>query len=270
MHGLGNSYVLFSDLDGKIGEEFGYSRLAKAISNKNYGIGSDGILVAQKEENLHVMRIFNPDGSEAEMCGNGVRMFSRFLYDEGRAKREIMVKTLAGTIETKINLEDDEFVSVTSNMGKGRILGSEKIEINDLFFEGTKVSVGNPHFVIFKDSASEEMAKKYGPIIEYHEVFQPNRTNIEFARIVNEALIDLHVWERGAGYTLACGTGASATAFAAERRGLVNRNLKVRLPGGDLEMFVREDDAVFMTGPAQYIFNGHIIDLERMLANFSS
>jgi len=219
MNGCGNTYGIIEDLDGKLEDQLvGYSRLAKAVSDKVYGVWSDGILVVQNgEKTKYRMRVFNPDGSEAEMCGNGIRMFARYLYDKKMTKeKEFPVETYDGSIVVvpRLNLRKGKFESVTVDMGKGQISERNKpIDVLGANFLGHCISVGNPHYVTFHEEASEQMAKKYGPSIENHPDFQPERTNVEFAKIVFPNWIDLFVWERGAGFTQACGTGASVDLY---------------------------------------------------------
>lgn len=281
MHGLGNSYVIVPDLDKKIEERYSLSLLARALSDKNYGVGSDGLLVHQEDQSQNVMRVFNPDGSEAEMCGNGIRMFARYLYESKYAPKNMSVKTLAGIVEPEVILKKGKFESVKVNMGRGKILGEEELHFGEYDFYGTKVSVGNPHYVVFKHETpgryhgitsssfvSEEAVRDFGPRIENHPNFQPSKTNVEFAEIWGRDKIKLLVWERGAGYTKACGTGACATAFAARKSGKINKNVNVNMLGGNLKISVKSDDTIFMTGPAEYIFKGQIVDIEEMLAHF--
>lgn len=273
MHGLGNSYVIVRDLDKALERKPGYKNLAIALSDKSYGVGSDGILVVQlgvKTE--YRMRIFNPDGSEAEMCGNGIRMFAKNLYDEGLVKEtQFSVETYDGSrvVVPKLNIRNSEVESVTVDMGKGEIKERDKtIKLPQRDFYGTSVSVGNPHYVIFDSLATEEITKQYGQLIENHHDFQPNRTNVEFARVKNPSHIDLFVWERGAGFTKACGTGACATAFAGYKKRINERDVKIWLPGGALFISVMNDDTIKMNGPAEYIFKGKIIDLDQLLSHF--
>ncbi len=264
MHGIGNSYILIEDFERRLKQK--YPAIAKVLSDKSFGIGSDGILVANKGKIAEYwMRIFNPDGSEAEMCGNGIRMFARRLYDKKLIKREsgIEVGGSRGGRIVKPKINPDK--TVTVDMGKGEMLGRKELVVNGMKFSGTKVSVGNPHFVIFSRSESEakKNAEKYGSAIENHKAF-PDRTNVEFAFPKNKNEIVMHVWERGAGLTLACGTGACAAAFAAFREGRTGNKLNVNLPGGRLAIEIKNDGSILMTGPAEYIFTG-TVDLDKML-----
>lgn len=273
MHGCWNKYGVVEDLDRRIEKELedvgGYGGLAKSTCHPSYGLGSDGnnldgILVLNSGDKTdYRMRIFNPDGSPAEMCGNGARILARYLFEKGMTSgREFKVEAYDGSIKfaPRINLDSaGEVESVTVDMGKGKLVGKEGIQVfkpTGVYYEGDVVSVGNPHFVIFTEDASEEMARLYGPSIEYHDLFKPYRTNVEFAKIIfddSDSWIDLYVWERGAGLTKACGTGACATALAAYKDDKINRKTKVALPGGVLDISIGKDDKIRMTGPAEYL-----------------
>lgn len=258
MHGIGNSYVLFEDVDRKL--ERHYAKLAHALSDKSFGIGSDGILVVNKGKRAkYWMRVINPDGSEAEMCGNGIRMFARYLYDKKLIGREADIEVGGSRggriVRPRINKDD----TVTVDMGTGKILGKAVLGIDGTHVSGVKVSVGNPHFVIFTETEKEakENAKRYGSVIENHGEF-PRRTNVEFVYVKSKDVIIVHVWERGAGPTLACGTGASAATFAAFKGKKTNNTVRVKLTGGTLGIDIKPDDSIHMTGPAEYIFTGEI------------
>jgi diaminopimelate epimerase len=255
MNGCGNKYAIIKDLNGKLERAYGYGTLSEYISSK---IKSDGILVVRKgKETEYRMRVFNPDGTEAEMCGNGIRLFMRYIFDKGMTKeRELPIETYDGSITVVPRLNHDK--TVTVEMGKGKRRGERTIPLPEREFVGEIVSMGNPHFVIFDDDASEEMAKGYGPSIETYSLF-PGKINVEFAKVKPPDEIDLFVWERGAGYTLACGTGACATGLSARRKHLVkNKSVRVNLPGGVLEVRIRPDDTIQMTGPAEYDYESEI------------
>ncbi len=265
MHGIGNSYILIEDLKRNL--ESKYSAIAKSISDKNFGIGSDGILVVNKGKLAkYWMRVFNPDGSEAEKSGNGLRMFVRYLYDKkliGReAEIEVGGKQGGKIVKSLINRDG----SVTVDMGKGEILGKKTLEINGTKFSGVRLSVGNPHFVVFANSEREAKnnALKYGSAIENHEKFKPDRTNVEFVFVKGKTDIVLNVWERGAGLTLSSGTGSCAGAFTSFKETKVKNKVNVNLPGGKLIIEIKDDDDILMTGPAEYIFTG-VIDLDKLL-----
>lgn len=285
MHGLGNSYVIISDLDGRMESE--YSRLAQAVSNKSYGVGSDGMLVAQRgAEAPNRMRVFNPDGSEAEMCGNGIRQLALFLYDNRLAPTDMNIETKAGVKRVVVYPGRKDGTPVRVDIGKGEITGyfsgSSCLDLSkylpasalpkgyELAIPGRTVSVGNPHFVHFTTKkAAEEGVKLLGPIIENHPQFQPGRINVEFAHVDDEHTIDMYVWERGAGLTQACGTGACATAYAAKKQGDVKNPIKVRMPGGDLLIEVSDNDDITMTGTVEYIFKGKLLGVSGMLKHFA-
>ncbi|MBI2580945.1 diaminopimelate epimerase [Candidatus Woesearchaeota archaeon] len=282
MHGLGNDYVVFDLFGGdsrKAFDKLSESELksfAKRICDRHFGIGADGILLALPSKRKGydgVMRIVNADGSEAEMCGNGIRCIAKLLIDKGYCKnrrRELKIDTLSGI--KKIAATDGMF---RVDMGSPRLLRKEipmngkatAIAVNEplqLKYKQTKitaVSMGNPHAVVFADDANididafdiEEMGKE----IENHRVF-PRRTNVEFVRVLNKGEIELRVWERGVGETLACGTGSCAAVVACALNQKTGRKVNVHLTGGDLIVEWAKDNHVYMTGPAAYVFSGAI------------
>jgi diaminopimelate epimerase len=250
MHALGNSYIIIEDLDSKL-EDY-YREIAVILSDKNFGIGSDGILVLNKGKLAkYKMRIFNPDGSEAEMCGNGIRMFAKYLLDKDYAGSEAEIEVGSRIVKTFV---EGNMVSV--NMGKVEIIGEAEIEIGTKKFKGVKASIGNPHFIIFSNEKDKlkQYTLDYGFFIENHKEF-PNRTNVEFAYIEDMKKIKLYVWERGAGMTLACGSGACATAFVANYYGYTDKEVEVKLPGGSLFIKIT-DEGVIMKGPVTYVLKG--------------
>ncbi len=264
MHGLGNDFVLLEE--GMI-EPSQYKDFAKRYLNRNFGIGGDGLLIIGKSENADIsMRIFNPDGTEAQMCGNGIRCAVLFAKDKGMVnKEEITVETLSGIKRVWIN---DTGVKV--DMGIPNLHAEEvpvkvnkeyvidhPLRVRGRWFRITCLSMGNPHCVIFRDVTDEELIK-FGPIIENHRIF-PERINVEFVKVVNKSRIEVKVWERGAGKTLACGTGACASLVASFLNGLTEREAEVILPGGNLFIQWGELGHVFMTGPAEYVYEGEII-----------
>lgn len=264
--GLGNDYVIIaaSSLDFILGPE-----QAKMICDRHLGVGADGVLLwSGSGADAFQLEIFNPDGSRAEMCGNGIRMLARHLHQTGRAdSTEMLVETEAGLIRPKVR--DDGLVEV--NMGRARLGGDgisgfdgesgggeavgQKLEINGSEFEFTFVSMGNPHCIIETGDPGEVELESLGPAIERHQLF-PNRTNVEFMKVTGPQEVEMRVWERGVGETSACGTGACAVAVAACRtRGVVSP-VTVRLPGGKLEIAVSPEMEVTMTGPAEEIYSG--------------
>lgn len=265
MHGIGNSYVIIEDIDRQL--ELKYAAIAKLISDKNFGIGSDGILVVNKGKLAkYWMRVFNPDGSEAEKSGNGIRMFARYLYDKkmigNEADIEVGGRHGGQVVRPRINSDN----SVTVDMGKGEMLGKEIIVIEEMEFNGIRVSVGNPHFVVFTkyEKEAENYAKRYGSAIENHATFNPARTNVEFVSVPDKRKIFVSVWERGAGLTLSSGTGSCAAAFAAFKENRIENKVTVKLAGGDLIIEIKNNDSILMTGPAEYILTGSM-DLGELL-----
>ncbi|MCJ7507942.1 MAG: diaminopimelate epimerase [candidate division Zixibacteria bacterium] len=268
MHGLGNDYILVNSLKGNLGRT-NIQQLAKNICHRNLGIGADGIiLVLSGKNHPFQMRIYNSDGTQAEMCGNGIRCFARYLYEYGVSrKRKQKIETLAGLIETEIvNIKGDFLVKV--NMGKPILVrnvipvkGSKKfcinenLKVNRKVFNFTAISMGNPHAVIFVKEFNNNW-QKWGKMIENHPLF-PKKTNVEFVRLLNRRKIELRVWERGAGPTLACGTGACAAVVAGILSGKLNRKSKVDFPLGQLLIeWSKKDNCVFMTGPAERVCEG--------------
>jgi diaminopimelate epimerase len=271
MQGAGNDYVYVNGFVEKIEDP---AKLAIAISDRHFGIGSDGLVLILPSETCDFrMRMFNSDGSESEMCGNATRCIGKFVYDKGLTdKTELTLETLAGVKHLTLNLEDGKVNSVRVDMGEP-ILAPKLIPINldetsvinyPIALESRKVnitavSMGNPHAVIFMDSLEELDIQKSGPKVEHHPLF-PRRTNTEFAQVISPTHIKMRVWERGAGETLACGTGACATAVAAVLNGKTERKVTLELLGGNLEIEWSEaDNHVYMTGPAVTVFEGEYL-----------
>lgn len=278
MQGCGNDFVIMGYEDYKAGLEEkrweDMSDAAKRLCDRNFGIGADGFIVpnTNTEEADIGWFFYNSDGTTAQMCGNGIRCFAKYALDNGLVdKKEFGVKTLAGIIKPKL-LEDGR-VRVNMSMP---VLESEKIpfipvnnlnykiSVKDRIFEGNAVSMGNPHFVIFTEKSENilALAKEYGPDIETSSEF-PEKTNVEFAKIISEDKIELRVWERGCGITLACGTGACATTVAAILNGLTESSVEVNLLGGSVHIdwpgnkYDTKHD-VYMTGPAEYVFSAEL------------
>jgi diaminopimelate epimerase len=269
-HGLGNDYIVIEDLRQRLSAAT-LRRLARAMSDRHFGIGADGLIVVLPAKAADFrMRIFNPDGSEAEMCGNGVRIFARYVYDHKLTRRqELAVETLAGIIRPRLSLRGGTVRAITVDMGAprleraeipmrgpaGRVI-REPLEVDGETFAVTCVSMGNPHCVIFVDDAATFPVERAGPLIENHAAF-PRRTNVEFVQVVNAAALRMRVWERGVGETLACGTGASASLVAAHLNRLTGRKAVLHLRGGDLKVtWDEQTDRVSITGPAQEVFSG--------------
>ncbi len=272
MEGLGNDYVYIdcTKFNNKRVEEI--SKMAKKVSDRHFGIGSDGLILICKSDIADFrMRMFNSDGSEAEMCGNGIRCVAKFVYDNGLTNKEqINIETLAGIKKIDLTIENGKVALATVNMGRP-ILEAEKIPVisdenpvknlklkaEDREFIFTCVSMGNPHAVTVIDDVDSFEIEKYGPLLEVNEKF-PKKANIEFIQIIDKTHIKMRVWERGAGETLACGTGACAVCVSAILNDLVEKNeeINIELLGGTLK--IRWDDYVYMTGPARTVFKGEI------------
>ena len=272
MEGLGNDYV-YIDCTNKSEEEIKFiSSLAPRISDRHFGVGSDGlILICKSDVADFQMKMFNQDGSQAEMCGNGIRCVGKFVYDKGLTNStNITIETLAGIKTLDMHVENDKVKDITVNMGKPIVeeelipckadekvknISHVKIQALDKNFDFTCISMGNPHAITIVDDVDNFDVKKYGEIVECDEHF-PQKTNVEFIQIVDDYTIKMRVWERGAGETLACGTGASASAVACIINGLIksDKETKVKLLGGDLS--IKWDDYVYMTGPAKIVFEG--------------
>jgi len=259
-HGLGNDFILIDSRKEKL-EEFDLKQLAIAACDRHFGIGADGLLIVWPSQKAHYrMQVINPDGSEAEMCGNGIRCFAKYVYETDQLKEEVIsVETLAGTILPAVILEDGKVIGVEVDMGEPReIQNSKLIPIpsgQNSEFEITEISMGNPHAVIFADDLAAIDLPVIGPEIENHPHF-PNRTNVEFVKVLSDKEIEVAVWERGAGETLACGTGACAALVASHLAKKTGRRVIVHLPGGNLDIEWGEDNHVLMRGPAEKVFEG--------------
>lgn len=275
MEGIGNDYIYIDCTQKELKNK---SELARVLSDRHFGVGSDGlILIEQSQKADFKMQIFNPDGSEAEMCGNGIRCVGKFVYDRGLTnKTTLKIETLAGIKELKLNIEDERVKSVKVDMGEpildyklipakdGKIYKSKdgikfyKVNINmnyDLK-ELTCVSMGNPHGVEFSNNIDKLNIKEVGTLIERDSHF-PNKVNAEFVEIIDKNNIKMRVWERGVGETLACGTGACASVVASILNGYTARNVTVELLGGKLDIeWNKENNHVYMTGPATTVFEG--------------
>jgi len=269
MHGLGNDYVY---VDGSTQRLEDPSELARAISDRHFGVGGDGLILILPSDSADVgMRMFNADGSEGEMCGNGIRCVAKYAYDHGLAKANPMrVATRAGvkTIHLVIG-RDDKVAAATVDMGEP-ILEPESIPIkmpmkrivdaplrvSQHALKITCLSMGNPHAVIYTDDVAGVALAALGPEVEHHPVF-PQRVNVHFVQVHSQREVTMRTWERGSGITLACGTGASAVCVAGVLTGRSGRAITAHLPGGDLELeYRRADNHVYMTGPAVEVFTG--------------
>jgi diaminopimelate epimerase len=264
-HALGNDYLVLnpSELAGEL-DAFRVQR----ICHRNFGVGSDGILLGplESKEGDFGLRIFNPDGSEAEKSGNGLRIFSRYLCDQGLVKEKpFTVMTPGGKVESTVA---EGGRSVTVQMGRVSfdstripVKGAAREVLNEtMVLEGEKLlycaaTVGNPHCVVLREEESEDLARRFGPLIEKEPRF-PNRTNVQFMKVLDRSHIQIEIWERGAGYTLASGSSSSAAAGVAYRLGLCGGQIAVRMPGGELDIRLSEDFSVQMTGPVTKIAEG--------------
>ncbi|MCG7840814.1 MAG: diaminopimelate epimerase [Methanomassiliicoccales archaeon] len=268
-HGLGNDFVLVENLDGKAPKDPDHVRV---VCHRRFGVGADGILYLERSEKAdYAMRVMNSDGSEAEMCGNGLRCLAKHIYDLGHISRtEMSIETPAGVMHIKVEVEGGKVSTATVDMGgpildcpaipmvcQGRFI-DQPINVGGRELHGSAVSMGNPHLIIFDELDQEEM-DRFGPLLERHELF-PRKTNVEFVKSV-DGILELKVYERGAGWTMACGTGACATVVAAALLGKAhfNEEVQVRLPGGGLWIKVWKDlSKVTMRGPASLVFEGQI------------
>lgn len=267
MHGAGNDYIYVDTLLYNIPDP---EKAAIAWSAYHTGIGSDGLVLIGKPQDGrradYSMRIFNADGSEAMMCGNASRCIGKYLYEKGLTRKDsIRLETLSGIKVLKLHIKNGKEVeSVTVDMLKPRLenpeqfIGPSTLKADDRTFEGTYVCMGNPHFVTFVDDIDTIDIAHYGKILERDEAF-PQRCNIEFAQVTDTDTIGTRVWERGSGITMACGTGACATAVAAFLTERASRESDIVMDGGTLHIEYREaDDHVYMTGPAAFAFEGEI------------
>ena len=273
MEGLGNDYIYF-DCIANPHLIPNPEAVAPRLSDRHFGIGGDGIVLILKHDKADFqMRMFNSDGSESEMCGNGIRCVAKYAYDHGVvAKTEISAETGAGILTLQlVPGADGKIAKVRVNMGPPRLtraeipmtgdadatVVAEELTVLDKTFKITCASMGNPHCVIFVDDVENFAVTAYGPLIENNAMF-PRRTNVEFVQIISRTEIRQRTWERGAGETLACGTGSSAVTAACVLNDLTEKKILNHLSGGDLEMEWAEDGCIYMTGPAVEVFNGEI------------
>lgn len=268
MHGAGNDYVYVNCFEQvELGD---VSELAKAISDRHFGVGGDGlVLICPSERADARMVMYNADGSEAEMCGNAVRCVAKFVFDHGiAAKEELTIETGRGVLALQCSVTDGKVDRVRVNMDEPILVSSEipttltgdppvqvPLEVGGRTLKVTCVSMGNPHAVTFVDEVNDDWVLNIGPQVEVHEAF-PRKINAEFIHVVSRSEIIMRVWERGSGETLACGTGACASVVAGVLAGLLDRKVLVRLTGGDLEIEWAESGEVYMTGPATEVFSG--------------
>ena len=272
MHGLGNDYVYVNCFEEKIDNP---QAVARFVSDRHFGIGSDGLIMINPSKTADFeMEMYNADGSRGEMCGNGIRCVAKYAYAYGLAdKTQISVETLGGIKYLDLTVEDGKVSLVKVDMGKPELEADlipiisereqvidEPIEVDGKEYHMTGVSMGNPHAVIYVDDVKGLDLEKIGPKFENHERF-PKRINTEFVHCIDRQTVEMRVWERGSGETLACGTGACAVAVSSILNNLTDTQVTVKLLGGDLQIeWDREKDRVFMTGPATVVFDG-VIDI---------
>ncbi len=269
MHGCGNDYIY---VDGSKEKTEDKGELAKKISDRHFGIGSDGVIFINPSSDADFeMQMFNADGSEGEMCGNGIRCVGKYVYDKGLIKSDtVSISTKAGIKTLKLKIKDDKVYAVRVDMGRpafepekiparfeGERIVSKPLEIGGKTYNITCVSMGNPHCVVFTEDVEKLDLVKLGPLFENNPLF-PERINTEFIRIRDRSRIDMRVWERGSGETLACGTGACASVAAGVLNDLTDRKVTVKLLGGTLEIEYAEDGHIYMTGPATTVYEGEI------------
>ncbi|GAB61357.1 MAG: diaminopimelate epimerase [Candidatus Jettenia sp.] len=271
MHGIGNDYIYINCFEEEVKEP---AKLAPRMSDRHFGIGSDGIILILPSTVADCkMRIFNADGSEAQMCGNGVRCVAKYIYDHNITRNNpLTVETVAGIKSIELFTDNGRVSGAKVNMGKPRLLRSEIPMLgkeiketsvidelltisNGISWRITCVSMGNPHGIIFVDNLDLVNISKHGIEIEHHPVF-PERINVHFVQVHNPKEVTMRTWERGSGITLACGTGASAVCVAGVLNKKTERKILAHLPGGDLKLEWAEDGNVYMTGPAAEVFTG--------------
>ncbi|MDD2421836.1 MAG: diaminopimelate epimerase [Heliobacteriaceae bacterium] len=270
MHGLGNDFIVVDARRLSIGPD-DWESVARRACDRHFGIGADGLILVFSTDEADIRwRILNPDGSEPEMCGNGIRCFARYVFESGIVnKPQMTVETLAGIIVPEILFRDGTFWGVRVDMGKPRLqrtripmtgpagmVISEQLAVGDQLLQITAVSMGNPHCLVYVDDVETAPVTELGSLLEKHPVF-PQKTNVEFVQVLSPQAIKMRVWERGAGLTLACGTGACAAVVGSVLNRYTERRVTVHLPGGALEIeWDKAGERVFMTGPAVEVFRG--------------
>ncbi len=271
MQGLGNDFILI-DLFNEPAMD--YQQVAKDWCHRRLGIGADGLVLLSRADNVEndlKMVIYNSDGSEAMMCGNAIRCYAKYAYENNLVDtEEFRIETRSGVMIPRVILKDDLVVGVRVNMGipaltpgqipvlfSGKEVIDEEVRFGDAMYRINAISMGNPHCVIFVDELERFPVEQVGPIVENDEIF-PDRVNVEFIKVMSRNQIKLRVWERGAGMTMACGTGACAAVVACVKNDLTDSKVTVHLPGGELFIEWAENEMVYMTGPAEYVYTGMI------------
>jgi diaminopimelate epimerase len=268
-HGLGNDYIVM-DLK-KINFKLDKKRI-KEICHRNYGIGADGILLLVNSKKADFgLKIYNPDGTEAEKSGNGLRIFSKYMYDYNYTKkRNFLIETKGGIVRSEVILKNKKIKDVKVDMGvasfeskkipvktKDKYSINQKIKVKNQSFTYSSVTVGNPHCVIFLKNISKDLALKFGRLIEENKLF-PKRTNVQFAQIISKNKVKIEIWERGAGYTLASGSSSCGVVSVGYKLGLLNEKVQVIMPGGKLYIEIDKDYKLTMKGPVEEICNGQL------------
>ncbi len=269
MHGIGNDYIYVNCFEELVTDP---ERLAIVMSKPHFGVGGDGLVLIEPADGADFgMRIFNADGSEAEMCGNAIRCIGKYVYERGMTdKTELTISTKGGMKQLWLTVEGGKVSRVKADMGTpelnprlipvdlpGEIVLRHRLQIMGQTYFITCVNMGNPHAVLFVRDPEVIDLPTIGPMIEHHPLF-PRRTNVEFVRVIDRNILQMRVWERGAGETLACGTGACASLVAAVLAGLADRTVQMKLSGGNLELhWSAEDNHVYQSGPAAFVYDGN-------------
>ena len=268
MQGIGNDYIYVNCFEETVHNP---EMLARRMSRRHYGVGGDGLVLIEPSDVADFgMRIFNSDGSESEMCGNASRCIGKYVYERGLTdKTSLTLMTGSGLKELSLNVQDGKVRSVRVDMGTpeldprkipvdlpGEIILGHRLELGSMVYAIHCVSMGNPHCVLFVRNPDNADVEHVGPLLENYPIF-PNRTNVEFVQVEDRGYIRMRVWERGAGETLACGTGACAALVASVLTGRSDRDVEIELPGGTLRVFwSAEDNHVYQEGPAEFVFDG--------------
>lgn len=257
-HGLGNDYIV---LESSARTPTLTPDAIKLICHRNFGVGSDGILVRSESAIADFgLRIFNPDGSEAEKSGNGVRIFAKYLYDHGLATAEhFTIETVGGVVHATLRVTDGRIADITVDMGRATFDELQEIAVDGEALAVTSLSVGNPHCIIVVPDLAAVEFLHLGPRIENHPAF-PNRTNVQFAQVLSRGEVRIRIWERGAGETLASGSSSCAVAAACHRLGLIDRDVTITMDGGQLWITIAEDGELWMTGPVEEVCSGDLSD----------
>lgn len=268
-HALGNDYIVINPTETGSPPSLNPAQI-RSICHRNFGVGSDGILLGPLTGSVKeiALRIFNPDGSEAEKSGNGLRIFARYLWDKGIVKEEpVEIITAGGPVSARVH-EGGKIVSVQMGRvsfdsrripvgGPAREVLNETLMVEEMEFTFSAATVGNPHCVILRNKITAEETRQYGPLIENEPRF-PNRTNVQFMKILDRSNIQIEIWERGAGYTLASGSSSSAAAAVAVRLGLCDPHIKVHMPGGQIDIEIADHYEILMTGAVARVAEGTI------------